>query len=77
MAQPSPEIRQRLAQLKAEAMIRAERDAQRQRAVLNAEKVAGRPVVLPTDKKAKGGSVWNSPDWKPHPENDLLKPIGA
>ena len=26
---------------------------------------------------AKGGSIWNSPDWKPHSENDLLQPIGA
>lgn len=28
-------------------------------------------------KKAGGGSAWKSPEWKPHPENDLLQPIGA
>ena len=26
---------------------------------------------------AEGGLTWNSPEWKPHPENDLLHPIGA
>jgi len=26
---------------------------------------------------ADGGSTWKSPDWKPHPENDLLQPIGS
>ena len=57
MAQPSPEIKAKLAQLKAEAKIRAERDIQRQKAIRNAEQAAGQPVVLPTDKKAKGGSV--------------------
>ena len=55
MAQPSPEIKAKLAQLKAEARIRAERDIQRQKAIRNAEQAAGQPVVLPTDRKAKGG----------------------
>jgi len=26
---------------------------------------------------AEGGLTWNSPEWKPHPENDLLHTIGA
>lgn len=55
MAQPSPEIRQRLAQLKAEAQIRSERYLQKQKAIQNSERIAGAPVALPTDKKAKGG----------------------
>jgi len=42
-------------------MIRAERDAQRQASIRNTEKIAGKPVVLPTDKKADGGSSrWRS-----------------
>lgn len=57
MAQPSPEIRQRLAQLKAEAQIRSERYLQKQKAIQNSERIAGVPVALPTDKKAKGGRV--------------------
>lgn len=43
--------------------------------------VSDLPRDKPVDVKkmgfAKGGLVWNSPDWKPHPENDLLQPIGA
>jgi hypothetical protein len=57
VAQPSPEIRQRLAQLKAEAQIRSERYIQKQKAIQNSERIAGAPVVLPTDKKAKGGLI--------------------
>lgn len=30
-----------------------------------------------TKGMADGGLTWKSPDWKPHPENDLLQPIGA
>jgi hypothetical protein len=33
--------------------------------------------ALGAKKMADGGLTWKSPDWKPHPENDLLQPIGA
>ena len=33
--------------------------------------------ALDAKKMADGGLTWKSPDWKPHPENDLLQPIGA
>jgi hypothetical protein len=55
VAQPSPDIRQQLARLKAEFKIKAEQGERQKRAIENAERVAGQPVVLPTDKKAKGG----------------------
>jgi ribosomal protein S18 acetylase RimI-like enzyme len=80
----TPERIAELERLK-EMMRQPAADAQRKaQAIFNAEKNAGQPVRLPTDKAqgglahmAKGGLTWNSPDWKPHPENDLLQPIGA
>jgi GNAT superfamily N-acetyltransferase len=33
--------------------------------------------ALGAKKMADGGLTWKSSDWKPHPENDLLQPIGA
>lgn len=71
MAQPSPEIRQRLAQLKAEAQIRSERYLQKQKAIQNSEKIAGAPVALPTDKKAKGGLVFEH-DLLSHPNQSKM-----
>lgn len=53
-----------------------EAQRRKQQAQANLEKMHGQPPVKP-QPKAKGGLTWNSPDWKPHPENDLLQPIGA
>jgi len=55
----------------------AEEFTRRMQAVANAEKGSGQGVSLPTERKAKGGSVWNSPEWKTHTENDLRQPIGS
>jgi GNAT superfamily N-acetyltransferase len=83
MPLPPDDIRAKLAQLRNEFAMRAALQSEYDKEMSGkyihemipfADWLAQRNA--PTGK-AKGGLVWNSPDWKPHPENDLLQPIGA
>ena len=83
MPLPPDDIRAKLAQLRNEFAMRAALQSEYDK------EMSGKYIheMIPFEDwlaqrnaptgKAKGGLVWNSPDWKPHPENDLLQPIGA
>ena len=57
MSLPTPEQLAQLAKLKAEFKAKAEIENRKAKAIANAERLSGKPVVLPTDKKASGGQV--------------------